>query len=246
MARSRTIPRMLPAAALLLWVALGLGCGGSRQVPVVLRFDNVRVFVDEQGQERGSEWEAVGPVIRQHHVDDNIYGVDFQVTREARPGDLPEMRLYEYTVQMVLGDLGRLRHLDRDIRQAARTPLRLRGAPDRYRGERAQFSLDVTQLNFRGRYVHAFIDITIFGRTDPGSRVWVYDHASTDPREAEVGQDGMWRMRVSVGERRRYIYGYATDARAPAIRKCFRVDIYTRRQEAVPAESFDRLRRVEP
>lgn len=219
----------------------GWGCGTTapspRQVRVMLNFDNVRSFT--QGRARGaSEWDLVDPIARRYHVRSNIYGSEYKATHTPRPGGPPGVELADYTVDLVVQDFSELAKMDREIRD-------LDGRPVGPLGERMQLASVHAGLAYRGGFVQAALEITVRGQVDPGSVVFIFDETQT-LRQAEVAANGAWSLRVGVAEGRRYIYGYASNAAAPGVRRCFRVDIFSRRQQELAADQFDRLRVAEP
>lgn len=216
------------------------GCTApSGQAPVTLQFRNVRTFVGPGGGAGESEWDILGGIARRLHVENNRFGIEFQQTRTATPGAPPGEMLHDYTVRMVVSDLGQIREIDRQVRATAERRL---GST----GQHAQFVLSDVAMVFHGTYVSASIEIKVFGRVDPGSRVYVYEHGSRQPLQAEVADTGSWTVSVRVHDGADYIYGYAANPRSPRLRKCFRVNIYTRRHEPVASDEFDRLRSAEP
>lgn len=216
------------------------GCTSpSRQATVVLRFKNVRTFANADGSTGDSEWDVLSGIARGFHVQDNIYGLEFEQASQSAASSPPGVRLQDYTVRLVVADLKELAEIERQVSEAARTPI----GPS---GERAQFGLSAVTMDFRGAYVSASIAIEVYGRVDPGSRVFVYQHGSSTPLEAKADAAGSWSVRVQVRQGANYIYGYAAHPRSPNVHKCFRVNIYSRQHESIVADQFDRLRSQEP
>ncbi len=216
------------------------GCASpSRQATVVLRFKNVRTFVSADGSAGDSEWDVLSGIARRFHVQDNVYGLQFEQASQNAPSSPPGVRLQDYTVRLVVADLKELSEIERQVSEAARTPI---GTSS----ERAQFGLSTVTMDFRGAYVSASIAIEVYGRVDPGSRVFVYQHGSGAPLEAQADAAGSWSVRVQVRQGANFIYGYAAHPRSPNVHKCFRVNIYSRLHEPIVADRFDRLRSQEP
>ena len=216
------------------------GCTArTGQAPVTLQFRNVRTFVGPGGGAGESEWDILGGIARRFHVENNRFGIEFEQTRRDTTSAPPGEKLHDYTVRMVVSDLGQIGEIDRQVRAAAERRL---GST----GQHAQFVLSDVAMVFHGTYVSASIEIKVFGRVDPGSHVYVYEHGSRQPLQAEVAASGSWTVSVRVQDGAAYIYGYAANPRSPRLRKCFRVNIYTRRHEPVASDEFDRLRSAEP
>jgi hypothetical protein len=234
---TRTIAR-LGLIALSLWLATGC-TAPSHQATVVLRFQNVRTFVEPDGKPGESEWDVLNGIARRFHVQNNIFGIEYEQASQNAADSPPGVMLRDYTVRLVVADLKDIARIEQEVVQAANRPIGRTG-------ERAQFGLSGVTMDFRGAYVSASIAIEVFGRVDPGSRVFVYPHGTTSPVEAVVNAAGSWNVRVQVREGADYIYGYASHPRSPNVRKCFRVNIYTRQNEPVIADEFDRLRSQQP
>ena len=221
-------------------VLLIQGCASSpRQATVVLRFKNVRTFINADGGTGDSEWDVLSGIARRFHVQDNIFGIEFEQASQDAVSSPPGVRLRDYTVRLVVADLKEISEIERHVNEAAQRPIGRSG-------ERAQFALSALTMDFRGAYVSASIAIEVFGGVDPGSRVFVYQHGSRAPIEATVDAAGSWSVRVQVRSGADYIYGYAAHPRSPNLHKCFRVNIYSRLHEPIVADQFDRLRSQEP
>ena len=76
--------------------------------------------------------------------------------------------------------------------------------------------------------------------------MYIYQQGASKPIEAEVAASGAWNSRIQAQSGSDYVYGYAANPRSPSVRKCFRVNIFSRKHEPVIADEFDRLRSQEP
>lgn len=200
-------------------------------VAVSLRFENVRTFLDANGNESGNEWSQIAPILTKYHQTGNVYGVEYRAEPIAKSNAPPGMRVHDYTVRMVVANMSRLAAMHDEI---SATRGRTIG------GQRIDFAAKNVEVMYSTPYVKPELEMSFFGRGDPGTTVSLFEPGMTTPRVQTIGSAGIWTIRLRVDPRIEHIYGYSTGADGQE--SYFRIHVLSRTHEALNRESFMQLR----
>lgn len=200
-------------------------------VPVTLTFEGVRTFLSGSGDESANEWDEITPILKRYHETGNAYGVEYRVTPKNRPNPPLGLRVTDYTVEMVVKSMTALSAMNDEI--AAKRGKTLGG-------KRVDFAAASVKVVYATPFVGGEIETLFFGRVEPGVRVYLYDHGSTSPREANVSPDGRWRGTARVSPRKDHVYGYRVNAEGAM--QYFRLDVVSRAEELLTAQAFEAAR----
>lgn len=225
------MPARIARVPALAAVALGAGLVGCATKPpppkqrlpytAQIVFSNVRTFVDQSG--RPSEWDLIAPQIA-------AAGLPVPDGPAGNPDrSVPGVEINRYIVPVTSAeDFQRLDRLHQGI--ASLLDRRVGGAV-------TGFGLQPFVLEYRGQFLQAGIEVTVFGRTTPGAVVWLVDSGGQNQRRSVADQTGAWRSPVRADPALNNVYGYAVD-RASGQRRFFRVHIYDQRQSEITQQEF--------
>lgn len=188
-------------------------------------FSNVRTFVDQPGSP--SEWD----LIAQQIVAAGLTLPDGPAGEPDRSMDGVEINRYVVSLNSI-EDFRRIDRLHQGI--ASLRDRRVGGAAG---GGVTGFGLQPFAIEYRGQFLQAGIEVTVFGRTTPGAVVWLVDSGGQNQRRSVADGAGTWRSAVRVDPVLNNVYGYAVD-RASGQRRFFRVHIYDQQQSEITRAEF--------
>ncbi len=200
-------------------------------VVVNLTFENVRTMLDAQGNESTNEWSRIAPILTKYHVTGNVYNVEYRAEPKAKSNPPPGMRVNDYTVRMVVGNMNKLAAMHDEI---AATRGKVVG------DQRIDFAAKSVDITYSTPYMKPELEMSFFGRGEPGASVSLYQPGMSTPQTAMIGQAGIWTHRMRVDPRVDYIYGLSSAPNGQT--KYFRINVMSRVEEPLTRESFESLR----
>lgn len=195
---------------------------GCAKTPEIRSFQTTYQFQNVRSDDRFDEWPLIRRVLEANAKERVV-----QVAA-SRPRPVGNLTVRDYTARFVVDRIQDLNTIHARLTSLAE---RTRGPGGR---DRVEFQLREATLGYGSNYVVAGIEIVVKGITDPRSRVVLLDSAGK-PREVPVQRNGTWSTPVKVAPEQRYIIGYSLNPQT-GVRKQFRIDIFTQRQETVEAD----------
>jgi hypothetical protein len=189
----------------------------ARPVEAVYRFENVRRV---SGLD---EWSQIRRILESH-----ARGSVTSSFTNQRAYDSADIRDYE--ARLVLRDVDDMRQIQKELDDLGKKSVG---------GEKIRFTLKRAEVAYRSEELGPTQDTIVRGVAFPAGTVKLF-LAGGDIAETQANQYGAWAKSVKVKSGEPFVYGYKEGGvNAPAVRRYFRIDVLSMREEELNEEQFN-------
>lgn len=205
---------------------------GSGEIPVLLRFENVRKDASLD------EWAAIAHILNKHSSQE--VKPRFARTRRVAGADLRDV-----SAVVTVDNFSTLDKIHTEILDLASTRvggdstwLSSMGLTGKSGGQTIDFSINDATVNYQSAFVTSEVSVIISGQTTPNSLVKLHLKPGEPPLALTANRSGAWSTRVNLLPETREMYGSAEDPKGRTRTKYFRINLNTLRHENIAEEDF--------